>query len=160
MEKKYIKANLVDDNTMPIIAEVSKMSQHRYHDEFEGPYAYYWKGKDLVTGTPLIFECDEDNFRNEVSKYGVARMTRLGAKQVESLSKVDISILMKIMNDDYLKFYIDTINRAKEHHNNQVKDYIMDRITIRQSIIRDEIELEKNRIKVKRLAKKLMKIDK
>ena len=80
--KEYAKCYLVGDDNNQIIAEI-----YKYYDTHD--YCYYKKGKDLVTGIPIILSCDEDSFSDELAWYGFNRIYRLGARSSESISKND-----------------------------------------------------------------------
>ena len=144
--KEYVKCYLVGDDDNQIVAEVDKY--WNTHDDY-----YYKKGKDLVTGTPIILtpiilSCDEDSFSDELTWYGFNRLYRLGAWSNESISKKDALIFLKSMTIEDVKRYFQTIKRAKRKHRQMIKKHAMSALKDKQNWL-----AKKKKMKVRILSK-------
>ena len=157
MKDFYVKAYLVGEEDIPIIAEIKKHCKHRYHDEWAGPYASYSKGKDLVTGTPLIFDCNDGNFVNELSKYGLARKIYVGARKVTKLSKEEVHELLNMMDEEYIERYTEVVQKAKLYHAGLLKKHYEELAESKRKSITDEMDFRLQKNFVKKLSKIIVK---
>ena len=87
MRKEYCRSRLIGAANDELIAEWWGRTSSFLDDELHSFYI----GKDLVTGVPLIFDCENEfrNFKSEVKRYGRARLTRLGAEYIQYMSMND-----------------------------------------------------------------------
>lgn len=145
-EKEYKKCYLVGDDNNQIIAEIDKYWST--HD-----YCHYKKGKDLVTGTPIILTCDENSFSDELACYGFNRIYRLGAWSSESISKQDALYLLKSMTKEDAQKYSQTIIRAKKKHLEMINKHVMSTLKEKQSACQENIAMKTQQMKVRWISK-------
>ena len=142
-EKEYMKCYLIGDDNNQIIAEVNK-----YWD-MHG-YCHYKKGKDLVTGTPIILYCDENFFGDEVTDYGFNRIYRLGVwASSEAISKQGALDFLKSMTRDDAQRYSQTIKRAQKKHYEMIKENIVSVLKEKQLYYNENIDMKAQQIKVR-----------
>ncbi len=144
--KEYAKCYLVGDDNNQIIAEI-----HKYYDTHD--CCYYKKGKDLVTGIPIILSCHEDSFSDELTWYGFNRIYRLGAWSSKSISKQDALNLLKAMTIEDAQRYSQTIKRAKKKHREMIKKHVMNILNEKQLVCQENIEMKTQQMKVRWMSK-------
>lgn len=152
----YKRVYLVGEDEIPIIARITKSCKRRYHDEFKGPYIYFHKGRDIITGTPLILDCSEEKFEDELNKYGLARRTRIGAKATNSYTREEVQNLVNTMNEEYIELYAKAVQKAKDKHAALLSNHLIKKLERKKSNLEREASFIKKRGMVKKLVKKQM----
>lgn len=155
----YIKVHLIGDEETTIIAKFKGNFSHHRHDEFD-PYETYVKAKDVITGTPLILDCTYGKFKDEIEMYGISRLNRIGAKEIEIeketkiLDKKDVLEILKGMTEEDIKNYTKAIQKAKEEHNAWRKEYLNEYFSFYPEVIKERLDYIKQKSRVKRIQKR------
>ena len=152
MEKTYIKGYLVGNDSAPIIGEIENVWHSHLDNQFRD--YLYGKGKDLVTGMPIILtkesSCTENDFDKEISMYGISRANRLGVLSTyEFITKQEaIDFLEGMTKEDVIK-YIENVKIAKKKHIEMLKKYTKNFFQNKLLIHKEnkKMILQKNRVR-------------
>ena len=149
--KNYAKCYVVGNDESQVIVEMDYMYQTHF-DKYT--LYHYYKGKDLVSGTPVILtyesKCNENNFDEDIRMYGLSRLNRLGiTDKPEKITKQTAINILKAMTEEDINNYLKNIEMAKEKHAEMVKNYFKQIFGKYQSKIQEnkELRLQRNRIK-------------
>ena len=153
-EKYYVKCYLVGNDKTQIIAEVERNS-HTYADNSFNLY-HFRKGKDLITGTPIILThetlCAENTFSNDILIYGFNRVCRLGVQSViDIISKQSAIDFLKELNKEDICNYTEAIKNAKVKHTEMLKRHIKQIIENKKLTHKRKIEMKLQKDRIKRI---------